>query len=185
MGEGWGFVKGEFFTTEGGERRFGCRGWVPVSTGTTVGCTGTTVGSRGWVPRIEYGAGSVVTGTTVGSRGWVPRLHGNDEWEPGMGSRLHGNDEWEPGMGSPYRVRGRLRLHGNDEWEPGMGSPYRVLGPSPCVQLLSKPSLQGLAQVGIAVVDVLLEPRFHALQVLQNGRKHLGDGLLKVLDSLL
>ena len=38
----------------------------------------------------------------------------------GMGSRLHGNDEWEPGMGSPYRVRGRLRLHGNDGG--GLGS---------------------------------------------------------------
>ena len=82
-----GVCQGGDLTAEGGERRFGSRGWVPrieygagsVCTGTTSGsrgwvpvCTGTTSGSRGWVPRIEYGAGSVCTGTTVGRRGWVP-----------------------------------------------------------------------------------------------------------------
>ena len=64
------------------------RGWVPVCTGTTVWalCAGShphpvsgygagsqsspvkgegAGGSRGWVPRIEYGAGSVCTGMTV------------------------------------------------------------------------------------------------------------------------
>ena len=35
------------------------------------GNDGGGLGSRGWVPRIEYGAGSVVTGTTVVG-GWFP-----------------------------------------------------------------------------------------------------------------
>ena len=65
-------------------------------------------GSRGWVPRIEYGAGSVCTGTTV----WAlcPGSHPSPLPSPveGRGGRR------QPGMGSPYRVRGRLRLHGND-----------------------------------------------------------------------
>ena len=189
-----GVCQGGDLTAEGGERRSGCRGWVPrieygagsVCTGTTVVggwflyaaptggrtrgsaptagharilliafltraapgragfkpaptggdlgdwsdwgggdgfpvCTGTTVGSRGWVPRIEYGAGSVCTGTTVGSRGWVPVCTGTTVGEAGMGSRLHGNDGWGGGDGFPFARERRW-------WVAGFFTPHLPAG---------------------------------------------------------
>ena len=89
-------------TAEGGKRRFGCRGWVPV-------CTGTTSGSRGWVP--------VCTGTTVGFPGF-PRRAG----EGGFQTRPYGRGTAGGHMGPPLREPVEGGSHPHPRIEYGAGS---------------------------------------------------------------
>ena len=130
-----GVCQGGDLTAEGGERRFGGRGWVPrrhgddeweagdVCTGTTVGCTG----NDGW------GAGDgfpFPRERRSRERRLVARERRLVAREPGMGSRFHGNDGWlhgNDGWGSRGWVpalRGNDGwLHGNDGWAAGDGFP--------------------------------------------------------------
>ena len=136
-------------TAEGGERRFGCRGWVPVCTGTTSGCrgwvpvcTGTTVWLPGMGSRLHGNDGlaagdgfpfarerrfgsrgwvPVARERRLGSRGWVPVCTGTTVWLPRMGSRLHGNDGWGAGDGFPLSRERRW-------WVAGFFTPHLPAG---------------------------------------------------------
>ena len=104
-----GVCQGGDLTAEGGERRFGCRGWVPA-------CTGTTSGSRGWVP--------VCTGTTSGSRGWVPACTGMTVGFPGFPRRAG-----EGGFQTrPYGSRSRGGVTLTPVSSTGQASPSPVEG---------------------------------------------------------
>ena len=131
-----GVCQGGDLTAEGGERRFGCRGWVPrIEYGAGSVCTGTTVvggwflyaaptggRTRGSAPTAGHARIPLIaflTRTAPGRAGFKPAPTGGDlgdwsDWGGGDGFPVHGNDGREPGMGS--------RLHGNDGREPGMGS---------------------------------------------------------------
>ena len=103
-------------TAESGERRFGCRGWVPVCTGTTVGEPG--MGSRchgndggGWLVSLRrtYRRADTWVRPYGWSRAHPPHRipHPHRAGEGGFQTRPYGSRDrgWVP---APYRVRGRL-----------------------------------------------------------------------------
>ena len=135
----------------GNPRRGGAGGWVPVSTGTTMGIhivIPATAGGRRWVPACA--------GTTVGTHIVIPATAGGRRWVPACAGTtgaptivipakagIHGR--WVPvstGMGPAQRLHGDDRggIHGDDGGHPHRhsregGNPRRRAGgdgfPSP------------------------------------------------------